>query len=170
MTTYLPDSVGVLVLAQAVCLYSTGMDGVELDLVCPGGYENFERIVVQRKPHPAVVTDFVACVGCKAMYFAPVRRPDPPESRPGNEMRGIGGPEPRPDSSAALKRDAADAAMDYRKPADRLCASTRKCRMTLEPSLKAKGATEVGSGPPAARGCSSRVERSQALGGAAGHG
>jgi len=23
--------------------------------------------------HPPVVTDFVACVGCKAVYFAPVR-------------------------------------------------------------------------------------------------
>jgi hypothetical protein len=86
------------------------MDGVELELVCPCGYENFERIVVQRKPHPAVVTHFVACVGCKAMYFAPVRRLDPPEIRPGHEMGGIGGPEPRPDTNAAFKRDAADAA------------------------------------------------------------
>ena len=50
----------------------------------------------------------------KAMYFAPVRRPDPPE--PSQEIRGIGGPEPRPDNGAALKRDAADAARDYRKP------------------------------------------------------
>ena len=74
------------------------MDGVELELVCPCGYENFERIVVQRKPHPAVVTDFVACVGCKAVYFAPLRRPEPPEIRPGQEMRGIGGPEPRRDT------------------------------------------------------------------------
>jgi hypothetical protein len=56
--------------------------GSELALVCPCGYENFERIVVQRRPHPALVTDFVACVGCKAVYFAPVRRPDPPEIRP----------------------------------------------------------------------------------------
>ena len=92
------------------------MDGVELELACPCGYENFERIVVQRKPHPPVVTDFVACVGCKAMYFAPVRRLDPPEIRPGHGMLGIGGHEPGPDSSTALKRDAADAAQDYRKP------------------------------------------------------
>ena len=34
----------------------------------------------------------------------------------GAEMRGIGGPEPRPDTNAALKRDATDAATDYRKP------------------------------------------------------
>jgi len=87
-----------------------------LKLVCPCGYENFERIVVQREPHPPVVTDFVACVGCRAVYFSPVRRTDPPESRPGQEMREIGGPEPRRDTSEALKRDAADAAADYRKP------------------------------------------------------
>jgi hypothetical protein len=31
------------------------MDGMELELVCPCGFENFERIVVQRKPHPPVV-------------------------------------------------------------------------------------------------------------------
>ena len=92
------------------------MDGVELELVCPCGHENFERIVVQRKPHPPVVTDFVACVGCKAVYFAPLRRPDPPEIRLGHGMGGLGGPEPRPEASEALKRDAADAAKDYRKP------------------------------------------------------
>jgi len=92
------------------------MDGVELELACPCGYENFERIVVHRKPHPALVTDFVACVGCKTMYWAPLRQLDPPEIRPGHEIRGLGGPEPRPDTSAALKRDAADAATDYRKP------------------------------------------------------
>jgi hypothetical protein len=37
------------------------MDGVELELVCLCGFENFERVVVQRKPNPPVVTDFVAC-------------------------------------------------------------------------------------------------------------
>jgi hypothetical protein len=37
-------------------------------------FENFERIVVQRKPHPPIVTDFVACVGCKTMYWAPLSR------------------------------------------------------------------------------------------------
>jgi hypothetical protein len=34
--------------------------------------------------------------------------------KPGDGMGAIGGPEP--DSAAALKRDAADAARDYRKP------------------------------------------------------
>jgi|KBSMisStandDraft_5_1062788.scaffolds.fasta_scaffold56484_2 hypothetical protein len=41
------------------------IDGVALELTCPCGYENFERVVVSRKPHAAVVTDFVACVGCR---------------------------------------------------------------------------------------------------------
>jgi hypothetical protein len=90
------------------------MDGVELELVCLCGYENFERVVVRRKPHDPIVTDFVACVGCRAMYFAPIASSDPPERKPGDSMGAIGGPEP--DSAAALKRDAADAARDYVKP------------------------------------------------------
>src|SRR4051794_9249034 len=71
-----------------------------------------ERIVVQRKPHAPIVTDFVACVGCRAMYWSPIPRPDPVAKRPGQDMTAIGGP----DTSAALKRDSADAAVDYRKP------------------------------------------------------
>ena len=65
------------------------MDGVELDLVCPCGYENFERVVVHRRPRAPIVTDFVACVGCKAMYWAPLSRavgageaPAPPIAAP----------------------------------------------------------------------------------------
>jgi hypothetical protein len=90
------------------------MDGVELELVCLCGFENFERVVVRRKPHDPIVTDFVACVGCRAMYFAPISLADPPERKRGASMGAIGGPEP--DSAAALKRDAADAARDYVKP------------------------------------------------------
>jgi hypothetical protein len=59
------------------------LDGVELELVCLCGYENFERVVVQRKPHAPVVTDFVACVGCKAMNWAPLRPLDPMPPRSG---------------------------------------------------------------------------------------
>ncbi len=94
------------------------MDGVELELVCPCGCENFERVIVQRKPHPPIVTDFVACVGCRAMYFAPQRPLDPPEYTIGSQMKAHGGPQPERvlDSAAILKRDAADAAKDYRKP------------------------------------------------------
>jgi hypothetical protein len=93
------------------------MDGAELELACPGGFENFERIVVQRKPNAPVVTDFVACVGCRAMYWSPLRRPDPEPRRTGHEMKGIGGPEKVSlDSAPALKRDAVDADKDYRKP------------------------------------------------------
>jgi hypothetical protein len=88
------------------------IEGVALELTCLCGYENFQRVVVQRKPHAPVVTDFVACVGCKAMYFSPIPRPDPVAKRPGQDMTAIGGP----DTSAALRRDSADAAADYRKP------------------------------------------------------
>ena len=85
---------------------SVGMDGVELELVCPCGYElRGDRGSAQAAC--AVVTDFAACVGCWAMYFTPVQRPDPPEIRPGHETRGLGGPQAKPDTDAALKRDAA---------------------------------------------------------------
>ena len=47
------------------------MDGAELEFVCfCGGRENFERVIVQRKPHPPIVTDFVACVACKGSGLA----------------------------------------------------------------------------------------------------
>jgi hypothetical protein len=68
-------------MTDTVCPYSIGrkgmstdesIDGVELELICLCGFENFERVVVQRKPHSPIVTDFVACVGCRAMYFAPL--------------------------------------------------------------------------------------------------
>jgi hypothetical protein len=44
-------------------------------LVCLCGVENFERVVVSR-PLPAgpFVTDFVACVGCRSMYWVPATR------------------------------------------------------------------------------------------------
>jgi hypothetical protein len=90
------------------------IDGAELELVCLCGHENFQRVVVQRKPNPPIVTDFVACVGCRAMYFAPRPQPDPKPALAGAEMRGIGGP--APDTDDALKRDAALAARDYVKP------------------------------------------------------
>lgn len=41
--------------------------------------------------------------------------PDPVPKRPGDGMMAVGGP----DSLAALKRDAKDAAKDYRSQADR---------------------------------------------------
>ena len=98
--------------------YHGPMDGVELELVCPCGYENFERVIVQRKPHGPIVTDFVACVGCRAMYFAPQRPLDPPEYTIGSHMQAHGGPQPEPlrDSSDKLKRDAAEASKAYVKP------------------------------------------------------
>jgi hypothetical protein len=32
------------------------IDGAELELVCLCGYENFQRVVVQRKPNAPIVT------------------------------------------------------------------------------------------------------------------
>jgi hypothetical protein len=92
------------------------MDGEELDLTCPCGHENFERVVVRRKPNTPIVTDFVACVGCRAVYLAPVPRPVPTERPLGSEMGAIGGPEHTPDSAWTLKRDAELAAKAYQKP------------------------------------------------------
>ena len=38
-----------------------------------GQTDNVERVVVQRKPNLPIVTDFVACVGCRAVDPAPPR-------------------------------------------------------------------------------------------------
>lgn len=91
-------------------------DGTELELVCPCGVENFERVIVQRLPHSPIVTDFVACVGCRTMYFAPIRETRP--VFPPGYGHGTGGG-PQCDSDKKLKRDAAEAAKDYRKPGHR---------------------------------------------------
>ena len=96
------------------------MDGVELELTCLCGYENFERVVVARRPGAPIVTDFVACVGCRAVYFSPVPKPDPREARPGDNLPAYGPPPPPRtwpvDSDDSLKRDAVEAAKDYVKP------------------------------------------------------
>ena len=42
--------------------------------------ELVERIVVQRRPHPLIVTDVVACVGCKTMTTPMSSSPEPTES------------------------------------------------------------------------------------------
>ena len=66
------------------------MPADEFELTCPCGYEYFERIVVQRRPHPPIVTDFVACMGCKTMYWAPqaLSPPSQPSSvRPTPSLR-----------------------------------------------------------------------------------
>lgn len=71
------------------------IDRAELEIHCLcGDSENFERVIVQRKPHPPIVTDFVACVACRAMYFAPVPQRDPPERLAGRDLGAIGGPAP----------------------------------------------------------------------------
>ena len=70
------------------------LDGVALELLCLCGSENFERVVVERRPHAAVVTDFVACVGCRAMYLAPLSRASLVQARSTPGSFGVGGPQP----------------------------------------------------------------------------
>jgi hypothetical protein len=62
---------------------------------CLCGSDAFERVMVQRLPYAAFTTDFVACMGCSAMYFRPF----------------IAYP-----VSDGLVEGAKDAAKDYRKP------------------------------------------------------
>jgi hypothetical protein len=88
--------------------------------VCHCGSFEFERVVVERRPRPAVITDFVACTACAAMYFYPLPRSEPSPTRLAAGMQAIGPPPPPrtwpEDSAAALKRDATEAAKDYVKP------------------------------------------------------
>ena len=74
------------------------MSAAELGLECLCGGDRFERVVVQRRPHRAIVTDFVACLACSAMFFRPLL-----------EQPGPG----------SLLSDVHDAAKDYRKPGRR---------------------------------------------------
>lgn len=89
------------------------MNDVTLPDACHCGAWNFERVVVQRKPGALIVTDFLACADCRAMYFAPVPAEAPNRLPPGHGI-GIGGPQL--DSDEKLKRDANEAAKAYRKP------------------------------------------------------
>lgn len=66
------------------------MDGAELELVCLCGFEKFERVVARALPHDPIVTDVVACVGCRAMYSALLLRSAPPPQKSGNAMGAIG--------------------------------------------------------------------------------
>ena len=44
------------------------IEGADFGLVCQCGAENFERVIVRRPGRDPHVTDFVACVGCKAVF------------------------------------------------------------------------------------------------------
>ena len=44
---------------------------------CVCGAENFERVVVERVLSRPVVTDLIACVECRCVYYAPLPRPAP---------------------------------------------------------------------------------------------
>ena len=74
------------------------IEGADFGLVCPCGYENFERVIVRRPGREPHVTDFVACVGCKAVFHLAAY------SETGD---------------AQFKSDAAYAAGAYRKPGRR---------------------------------------------------
>lgn len=77
---------------------SVGMEGADVGLACLCGSENFDRVIVHRKPGPPIVTDFVACIGCRTMFHLPA----------GGIM-----------SDPEFKNDAAYAAGAYRKPGRR---------------------------------------------------
>ena len=70
----------------------------DFDLVCPCGAENFVRVTVRRAGHQPYVTDFVACAGCRIMYWLP-------------KNAVTHDPE--------FKNDAAAAARSYKKPGRR---------------------------------------------------
>ena len=107
------------------------------DPVCPCGYENFERVVVQHNAGAPIVTDFVACVGCRAVYHSPLGKqeltaplspaqPPPPTGPQTPRQKDAflaqesnvpeGWIDAAIDSAARLKADAEAAAKDYRKP------------------------------------------------------
>ena len=60
----------------------------EFGAPCVCGADNFERIVVERVLARPVVTDLVACVECRCVYYAPLPRPDPVAARPGPSLPG----------------------------------------------------------------------------------
>ena len=49
------------------------LDGRDLGLGCLCGSNTFSRVVVHRRPDTPIVTEFVACIECNAMYWLPNR-------------------------------------------------------------------------------------------------
>lgn len=47
------------------------LEGAEVGLACQCGSENFERVLVRRAGKDPHSTDFVACIGCKAVFHLP---------------------------------------------------------------------------------------------------
>ena len=105
--------------------------------VCGCGYENFERVIVERVPGRPITTDFLACVGCRAMYFSPLGKLNPPTTpaeppakpapKPAPKQQEYAFPtrqsdypagwvDPAIDRLKRLKADAEEAAKGYRKP------------------------------------------------------
>ena len=44
------------------------IEGPDFGLVRQCGAENFERVIVRRPGRDSCVSDFVACVGCRAVF------------------------------------------------------------------------------------------------------
>ena len=86
----------------------------ELELVCLCVYENFDRVIVHRNPILRWSRTLSQAWVARRSTGAPVRQQDPMPPRPGDGMGAIGGPQI--DNADRLKRDALDAAKDYRKP------------------------------------------------------
>jgi len=53
---------------------------------CVCGCENFERVIVERVVDRPVITDLLACVECRCVYYSPLPRPAPAPPRGGPQM------------------------------------------------------------------------------------
>lgn len=58
----------------------------EFGAPCACGAENFERVIVERVLARPVVTDLVACVECRCVYYSPLPRAAPAAARSGPPM------------------------------------------------------------------------------------
>ena len=61
---------------------------------CVCGAENFERVVVERVLSRPVVTDLVACVECRCVYYSPLPKPAAAPSLGPPMPSGVVGNEP----------------------------------------------------------------------------
>ena len=61
---------------------------------CVCGAENFERVVVERVLSRPVVTDLIACVECRCVYYSPLPKPLPTPPSGTAMPSGVVGNEP----------------------------------------------------------------------------
>jgi hypothetical protein len=87
----------VLSIGNTVCPYSTQSKWQtfeEFGSPCVCGAENFERVVVERVPSRPVVTDLIACVECRCVYYAPLPKGTAARSSGPPMPSGVVGNEP----------------------------------------------------------------------------